>query len=543
MGQLLVLFCFLGIAYSPLIAQPVDSIQISMSTRPYDTLLLNQVNAINGRYKIPAENWIRYPALANYILVQPTTLVGPDKTLRITSQHDLTEKSPAYELRRYPFVKHEPPADTTSKPVGQYYPEGTFWVADGVYVMEGPHFDTIKLRYRNNADWKYLWSDYYVKYKVGLSNDESPDSLLLSLDREFQQYRSTVAQPLVNELLEPFYFAQSEVTNAQYREFVQWVRDSVIFDRFYHELPEYDAVELLNCTKKQRALLNDYNDPDSMMAYVARYGFNFNYFKDKKINLYYDDDYYPYIAPLFIQTAERFYKRRELNWDRFSYCSSTTSPTPVYPDTLCWIKDTPGAEYEALEHSYFWHPAYNHYPVVGLSEAQMKAYCDWLQRRKNKELEDAPYTIRVELPQLFHYEMAVKHCAPAVLRNKVDARAEAPFIIERSPEDAPEFVNRAMPFSPKEMPLIREKYPVVADWHSLNQTFPIWNLNGGVSEYCTESTTPGDQMTVLGGNHKTGLVDRHEIQQNTALYPQIVPANEGKSTVGFRPVIYLDWKK
>jgi hypothetical protein len=50
-------------------------------------------------------------------------------------------------------------------------------------------------------------------------------------------------------------------------------------------------------------------------------------------------------------------------------------------------------------------------------------------------------------------------------------------------------------------------------------------------------------MTVLGGNRTIGLVDKHENQLNTIFYQQQLPADKGSSMIGFRPVIYLEWKE
>lgn len=364
------------------------------------------------------------------------------------------------------------------------------------------------------------------------------------MESDFQNYRTTVTQPVISELLKPFYLSPHEVTNAQYREFVHWVRDSIAFDLLYRELREDEAVLLLNCTKKQRALMNVSN-PDSLADYHARYGFNFDYFNEQKIDLYgYDETKYAELIDpyLFYPQAERFYKRREFDISKFVYQSTACSPTPVYPDTLCWLRDSPYPEYGLYTDAYFWHPVYDNYPVVGLTEAQIKAYCDWLQRKKNKKLKDAPYTIRVELPQLFHYEMAAKLCAPAILRNKIDALTPDPFIINRLREDVPWFITSAFPLTDPEIRYIKTHNPLMLAWYRSNQTFPFIYLNGGVSEYCSESVTSTDQMTVLGGNRTIGLTDQHENQLNTIFFQQTVPANKGSSTIGFRPLIYLDWK-
>lgn len=537
----IILCCFLRIAYSPALAQSISSIQISLSTKSTDTLSFGETFAVDGRYTIPAANFLRYPALANFVLIHPAKLVGPDNVLRITSQPNFARQSPAYEFRRFPYVVVEPPKVTTPEPE-QYDQNG---VLDGIYISEKTpleYDDTLRLLYRNPSGSKSVWDGYYVKYN---SNRSVTDSVINTLKNDFEQYRTTVAQPLVNELLQPFYLSPTEVSNAQYREFVHWVRDSIAFDLLYRELSDYEAVMLLKCTKKQRALMDE-SDPDSLAVYLTRYGFNYDYFKDQKIDIYnYADNEYAAIisSHLYYPEAERFYQRREFNISKFVYRPTTGSPTPVYPDTLCWLRETPYPYYDVMVNSYFWHPAYNNYPVVGVNEAQMKAYCDWLQRKKNKELKDAPYTIRVELPQLTHYEMAAKYCAPMILRNEINAQAGAPFIIERTPEDAIRFITRCTPISPKEILTLKERFPRLTDWHTLNQTYPIWYLNGGVSEYCSESATSQELMTVLGGNRTIGLVDKQENQLNTTLYQHVVSAGQGKSTVGFRPLIYLDWKK
>ena len=49
----------------------------------------------------------------------------------------------------------------------------------------------------------------------------------------------------------------------------------------------------------------------------------------------------------------------------------------VYPDTLCWIHDFTYANNDHMTNMYFWHPAYDDYPVVGVTWQQCNAFNVW----------------------------------------------------------------------------------------------------------------------------------------------------------------------
>ncbi len=55
----------------------------------------------------------------------------------------------------------------------------------------------------------------------------------------------------------------------------------------------------------------------------------------------------------------------------------------IYPDTLCWISDFTYSYNEPMAKAYFWHPAYDYYPVVGVSWKQASAFCVWRTMLKN----------------------------------------------------------------------------------------------------------------------------------------------------------------
>ena len=58
----------------------------------------------------------------------------------------------------------------------------------------------------------------------------------------------------------------------------------------------------------------------------------------------------------------------------------------VYPDTLAWISDFSYSFNEPRAKHYFWHPAYDNYPVVGVTWKQAYAFCIWRTEMMNKAL-------------------------------------------------------------------------------------------------------------------------------------------------------------
>jgi len=58
----------------------------------------------------------------------------------------------------------------------------------------------------------------------------------------------------------------------------------------------------------------------------------------------------------------------------------------VYPDTLCWVNDFSYSYNGPMTKMYFWHPAYDNYPVVGVSWLQAAAYCQWRTDRLNEDI-------------------------------------------------------------------------------------------------------------------------------------------------------------
>jgi gliding motility-associated lipoprotein GldK len=178
-----------------------------------------------------------------------------------------------------------------------------------------------------------------------------------------------------------FYMDHTEITNNEYRQFVYWVKDSLAHRLIggEHILEEGEYGERINWRAKIK---------------------------------WDDEENEEVLAELFLPETERFYRRKEIDtrklnfeyyWidlreaaqrenreqgrvDRSVFIKKDV--INVYPDTLAWIHDYTYSYHEPLTQMYFWHPAYDDYPVVGVNWKQARAFCIWRTQLLNSYLAD-----------------------------------------------------------------------------------------------------------------------------------------------------------
>ncbi len=210
---------------------------------------------------------------------------------------------------------------------------------------------------------------------------------------------STSGIPTKTKSQEAFWMDDTEITNNEYRQFVNWVRDSIARKMLGNQNPDFLITEDRDNNPIDPPIINwrekiDWSDPDNQMALQDLYiPENERFFGKKEIDprkLVYE---YWWID--YQQAAKRSnsYNFKTQQYDGNVYdIDGNLSPIAnrssfimrdqvnVYPDTLCWIRDFTYSYNEPLATRYFWHPGFDDYPVVGVTWKQANAFCNWRTR-------------------------------------------------------------------------------------------------------------------------------------------------------------------
>jgi gliding motility-associated lipoprotein GldK len=169
----------------------------------------------------------------------------------------------------------------------------------------------------------------------------------------------------------------TEITNDEYRQFVLWVRDSIAGSILNFKKNAPDGSTAIDWGKVRTIKWADPKIQEQLSALIVT--------PDNRINGRKEID-----AKKIIYHSEWLdYKeaaQRE-NADKPRSTFIVKKDTPIYPDTLVWIRDFSYSYNEPHAKKYFSHPAYGAYPVVGVSWKQATAFTEWRTHYLNSYLE------------------------------------------------------------------------------------------------------------------------------------------------------------
>jgi formylglycine-generating enzyme required for sulfatase activity len=270
-----------------------------------------------------------------------------------------------------------------------------------------------------------------------------------------------------------FYMDATEVSNAEYRQFTNWVRDSIA-----------------------HTTLGDFIDnPDGTQRVDLRRPINFR-----------DEDVRSQLAGMYTPADQSGYGREEMDmskmiyrYTKFDYDDATRSPgqpasnfvrtteIPVYPDTLVWTRQFAYGSNEPIAQQYNWFPAFNNYPVVGVNWNQASAFCNWRTQSWKGERERTRqfFEGNFQLPSEYQWEWAAR-----------GGRNQTPY-----PWGGPFLLNKKGCYLANFKPLRGNYaadgglYTVAVDRYYPND-YGLYNMAGNVSEW-TSSTYFGNAYQVV----------------------------------------------
>ncbi len=401
-----------------------------------------------------------------------------------------------------------------------------------------------------------------------------------TMGKEDEDVAGAFSAPPRTVTVRPFYMDETEITNSEYREFVFWVRDSIVRTKLAILAEEAnvggsDAVE----QKKgdmSGILKYRFKEMDSTNNAYYKYMMD-NYgslgdvnsptegkYLNWDVELVWNQDEFPdqYYAEamdsMYLPIDETMSRKRRIDTRKLKYMYTyideaaaakgkgslkdylVKDVVEVYPDTTVWVKDFNYSYNDPMHQDYFWHDAYSDYPVVGVSWKQAKSFCNYRTDKRNTYLaskkKNSGKEPRFRLPTEAEWEYAARgglEYAKYPWGGPYTTTDRGEFLANFKPERGNYAVDGAL-------------YTVEARSYNPND-YGLYNMAGNVSEWTNTAYNPSSYY--LGSTINPNVVDegnkrkviRGGSWKDVAYFLEVSTrdyeyADSARSYIGFRTV-------
>lgn len=285
-----------------------------------------------------------------------------------------------------------------------------------------------------------------------------------------------------NVSLSAFFIDQTEVTNKQYRQFVNWVADSIAVTDYLE-----DDQYFLN---QQRN-----NTDDSLVANEDRLIDWKRVKKESPLWQSSNPEIQEKLRPMMtMEAGKRVLNKALLNY-RFSYLKMdgrnndqyVTDVVGVMPVEDIWSRDFPNAQMSSMDANYFRHESFDYNPVVGVSWKQARAYADWRGKEIMNELQKNSYLKGYQLTFSLPTEAQWQYAAEGKL-DPADTIQKTRLTIDDKKSDKKRL---AVNFKQGEGTYSRDgsTFTVPVKSYTPN-AFGVYNMAGNVSEWTLDAFSP-----------------------------------------------------
>ena len=367
-----------------------------------------------------------------------------------------------------------------------------------------------------------------------------------------------------------FFMDETEITNSEYRQFVNWVRDSIVRTKLailadeIGKVPEdggigefaFKDADTANMSVYEKYMFENYTG----LGPTGYEGRKLNKDVDLifDINDYPDEWYTKVMDTMYLPIEESYNGQR--TWDvkkfKFQYTFMDIQKAAknrnlkrkdvlikeeiqVYPDTTTWIRDFAYSYNEPMHNDYFWHDAYSDYPVVGVTWDQAKVFCQWRTLYKNayqKSRKGAAFVNSFRLPSEAEWEYAARGGLQA---------ATFPWGGPYAKTDRGCFMANFKPVR-GDYAADQALYTVEAKSYEAND-YNLYNMAGNVSEWVNASYDPSSYDYVstinpsVSDNENQRKVVRGGSWKDVAYFLQVSSrdyeyADSARCYIGFRTV-------